>query len=557
MPQLWNLKNRVFGRELGSDLFQFRFESEADLQAVLRKAPYHYKLWMLILQCWEPVISASFPTTIPFWIKIHKLPALLWDDQTVRTIGSEVGPVLDQDSANGRVRVAINGMLHLEMKVPTRLPSGEITMVELEYEKLEKHCFHCFSLSHEKKECPKFRPSDRQAKGDLGISQHNTLSKLEDNKRNLDHKKEQRDFPPPPNRKPLSNRGRDPDRPSEYRSRYPSDHRQRTRASRSPPRRSYKPRSLEPSRHSSHSRRPNAGSDRRNVGIHREQEKESRSSHLSSYRERDSAHRPLLRNSPTRPTREDSRYSHQGSGFHTPPPNPPREAMTLTLPAPLDKGKGIATASPEVRKSTLERISQPSFRDHQHQLRGRNSGSSRLQDITIHYAQDEDLVNPFGSYPRQSAFLPREGQTSQIRDIPISQTKLCPDTLTTTDAHMPRIPASLRLGPIASLKGTSKKEKKRQRAYLRKLPQQKLKLKQALQRMLPEEKLAKPLPKEQKGLHRLLAPASTNAALLESAILQESAYVLRTSNQMKNYLVLRIQQTQLQPQLRREACSQL
>lgn len=97
LPQVWNLENRVSGRELGPEMFQFRFESKEDLQMVLQKSPYHHNKWMIILQRWEPIISASFPAIFPFWITIHKLPALLWDSQTVRTIGKEVGPVIGQD----------------------------------------------------------------------------------------------------------------------------------------------------------------------------------------------------------------------------------------------------------------------------------------------------------------------------------------------------------------------------------------------------------------------------------------------------------------------------
>lgn len=41
LPQVWNLETRVTGRELGPEMFQFRFETEEDLQLVLQKSPYH------------------------------------------------------------------------------------------------------------------------------------------------------------------------------------------------------------------------------------------------------------------------------------------------------------------------------------------------------------------------------------------------------------------------------------------------------------------------------------------------------------------------------------
>lgn len=47
--QYWSFDKKVTGRELGLEVFQFKFETETDLQSVLNKA-YHYKKWMLILQ---------------------------------------------------------------------------------------------------------------------------------------------------------------------------------------------------------------------------------------------------------------------------------------------------------------------------------------------------------------------------------------------------------------------------------------------------------------------------------------------------------------------------
>lgn len=48
LPQFWDLEGKVAGRDLGRETFLFHFETEKDLQRVLRKGPYHYKDWMLI-----------------------------------------------------------------------------------------------------------------------------------------------------------------------------------------------------------------------------------------------------------------------------------------------------------------------------------------------------------------------------------------------------------------------------------------------------------------------------------------------------------------------------
>ena len=63
----WKTKEiRTVGSDLGQGLFQFQFDSESDLLAVLENRPYHFAKWMVILQRWEPTISLSFPSLITF-----------------------------------------------------------------------------------------------------------------------------------------------------------------------------------------------------------------------------------------------------------------------------------------------------------------------------------------------------------------------------------------------------------------------------------------------------------------------------------------------------------
>ncbi|KAJ4916303.1 Uncharacterized protein Rs2_01853 [Raphanus sativus] len=72
-----------------------------------------------------------------------------------------------------------------------QLPSREVIEVELEYEKLDKHCFLCKSLSHEDEACP-YRPTMRtqgNERRDLGISQHNTLVRIDESRRRQDERK--------------------------------------------------------------------------------------------------------------------------------------------------------------------------------------------------------------------------------------------------------------------------------------------------------------------------------------------------------------------------------
>ncbi|KAF8077306.1 hypothetical protein N665_1047s0006 [Sinapis alba] len=79
------------GSDLGNGVFQFQFEQEADLVAVLERRPYHFAKWMVIVQHWEPTVSDAFPSLIPFWIKVQGIPIHLWSEDIVRSLGEEIG----------------------------------------------------------------------------------------------------------------------------------------------------------------------------------------------------------------------------------------------------------------------------------------------------------------------------------------------------------------------------------------------------------------------------------------------------------------------------------
>ncbi|VVB11366.1 unnamed protein product [Arabis nemorensis] len=59
-----------------------------------------------------------------------------------------------------------------------QLPSGEVLPVELKYEKLEKYCFSCFSLTHDEENCPKLVLVNQRADKPLSINEQKTLYRI-------------------------------------------------------------------------------------------------------------------------------------------------------------------------------------------------------------------------------------------------------------------------------------------------------------------------------------------------------------------------------------------
>lgn len=153
--ELWKDDGRPVGSDLGNGLFQFQFENEADLNAVLERRPYHYARWMVILQRWEPTTAATFPSLIPFWIKVQGIPIHLWDEGTVKSLAEDFG-VFERAEITDfavRMRVQVNGLLPLVKSSVIEYPNGDEVTASFVYERLERHCSKCFRLDHDIKDC--------------------------------------------------------------------------------------------------------------------------------------------------------------------------------------------------------------------------------------------------------------------------------------------------------------------------------------------------------------------------------------------------------------------
>ncbi|XP_019092585.1 PREDICTED: uncharacterized protein LOC104745753 isoform X2 [Camelina sativa] len=154
LPKIWKLEERVEGADLGQDTFQFNFETEEDLQGVLRNGPYHFDNWMLALVRWEPIISNTYPSAINFWVKATGIPMHFWETATLQAIGKKIGILRDVDEETGSLFVTINGFNPLIFHLVVPFNTGDEVVVSLEYEKLIGFCTHCYRLTHDQKFCP-------------------------------------------------------------------------------------------------------------------------------------------------------------------------------------------------------------------------------------------------------------------------------------------------------------------------------------------------------------------------------------------------------------------
>lgn len=103
---------------------------------------------MIILQRWEPSLSPSFPSQIPFWIQVQGVPLHLWSEATLLCIARDIGTWESTEitSTTAKMRVLINGLQPLIKKTTLEFDNGQEVEATLVYEKLEYHCSYCSSL---------------------------------------------------------------------------------------------------------------------------------------------------------------------------------------------------------------------------------------------------------------------------------------------------------------------------------------------------------------------------------------------------------------------------
>lgn len=178
LPKKWNLLGRVAGSDLGNDCFQFQFEEEVELHRVLRERPYQFGRWMIILQRWEPIISPTFPSLIPFWINIKGIPLHYWHEKVILDIGIDLGELdtYQLTKSSARIRILLDGLKPIVKESILELPHGEETKITFEYENLGNHCSTCNCLTHLSSHCPDRKKDDAQTLGDRTGSPSQTTS---------------------------------------------------------------------------------------------------------------------------------------------------------------------------------------------------------------------------------------------------------------------------------------------------------------------------------------------------------------------------------------------
>ena len=310
------------------------------------------------------------------------------------------------------------------MKLDVSSPSGEIKQVELEYEGLEKHCFTCHSLSHEKDDCPSQRAlvNHRDPAPHMGISQSRTLERIDAERRKAEERRRVRSDSSQWQRP--STREIDWQNDKSFRYNYGARR--------------------DPNYRVDNSRRDEtAPGSRRPV---RERLSLSKDDDLTRSKESHSRRQSKAPTSEWRPVASGSKLgSVQNNALslvsHTPSPRPQREGgSSIAVGSPASRlGSGGGSAPSQERRSALNRLSLPNERIPILQDGAANPDSGRLKERDTQSGVEAVPSPRSGNLPSD----PRNLGTTTGTQYDASQDRSPIRTLSEDRVHV-----SLRLGPL-------------------------------------------------------------------------------------------------------------
>ncbi|KAG7565144.1 Reverse transcriptase domain [Arabidopsis suecica] len=176
MPRKWQKIGRVRGIALSSEKFQFIFNSKHDLDEVLEKGVHTYNEWALAVERWVEHPPDNFLQFIPIWIQIWKLPINFYTAKAISSLADLIGQVkiVEFDPDKPQILPFVRVQVLFDVSRPLRrakvviLPHGGTTSVHFEYERIQKRCYECQRLTHERDACPLFlkkKETQAEAKG--------------------------------------------------------------------------------------------------------------------------------------------------------------------------------------------------------------------------------------------------------------------------------------------------------------------------------------------------------------------------------------------------------
>lgn len=162
MPRKWQKEGKVLGIALSQERFQFIFKTEHDLLDVLERGVHTFEEWVIVLESWVENPPEDYLQFIPIWVQISNIPVNCYTSEALTALGDLVGktvlvafdPLKPITQNFIRVLVKFNVANPLRKSKVVTLKGGTEATICFHYERIQKRCFSCQRLNHEKDYCP-------------------------------------------------------------------------------------------------------------------------------------------------------------------------------------------------------------------------------------------------------------------------------------------------------------------------------------------------------------------------------------------------------------------
>ncbi|XP_023640355.1 uncharacterized protein LOC111831078 [Capsella rubella] len=161
MPRKWQKWGKVTGVALTKEKFQFIFNSEHDLQDVLDKGAHTFNEWSIAVDRWYEHPPDNYLQFIPLWVQIWNLPINHFTIAAITSLGELIGQVLEvaYDPDRPQLQEYVRVKVMFDVSRPLRRSKvinikGGSTTVRFQYERVQKRCYECQRLTHERDVCP-------------------------------------------------------------------------------------------------------------------------------------------------------------------------------------------------------------------------------------------------------------------------------------------------------------------------------------------------------------------------------------------------------------------
>ncbi|XP_050241197.1 uncharacterized protein LOC126690108 [Quercus robur] len=162
--------------EVGSNLFQFKFQKEFEMKRVFKGGPWTFDNQALMLCRWQMGLTARNVKfdSIPMWVQIWDAPFDMVSPKVAVEVGSRLGVVVEEEK---RLKLEAQRLfMRVRVAIPISKPirkggfvagsDGTRYWVKFKYERLPLFCHYCGLLGHDLRHCASYYAASKNS-GDV------------------------------------------------------------------------------------------------------------------------------------------------------------------------------------------------------------------------------------------------------------------------------------------------------------------------------------------------------------------------------------------------------